>query len=65
MGYSKAETFDIIWSSKIPLDNSLKCKEEVQKVVNSARKKAAYHLVADFLKDFPLTGYLISEDDED
>jgi len=35
-----------------------------QKVVNSARQKAAYMIVHEFLKDFPLTGYIISQTED-
>ena len=38
-------------------------KQMHQKVVNSAREKAAYQLVTAFLKEFPLTGYVLGEDE--
>ena len=41
-------------------------KQMHQKLVNNARLKAAFNLVNDFLKEFPLSGYIlnITEDDD-
>ncbi len=35
-----------------------------QKVINTARSKAAHSLVSDFLKEFPLSGYIISKTED-